>query len=328
MFISKAFTAVLSACIAIVSAYPEPRACSGDCTAIDPATIRRDDGTYFRFITFDEIRIYKAPALIGPWTYEGAAIPGGSIIDLAGNTGLWAPDVKKVGDQYILYYSVSTAGSQDSAIGYATSPTMEYGSWTDHGSTGISSTDGDEYNAIDPTLLLDPVSGNYYMSFGSYWDGIFIVEMTSDATQVASGATYTNIAQQPNGIHAYEGSNVIYRNGYYYLYISAGRGGNYDTDLPAAGSEYHVLVCRSSSITGPYAGPAGNLCLDGYGGIILASHDYVYGPGGQGFFSDPTYGDIIYYHYADTNISLAKADYQFGWNEIAWSTDGWPTVSS
>lgn len=40
-----------------------------------------------------------------------------------------------VGSTYYLYYSVSTFGSQASAIGYATSDTMEYGSWVDHGST-------------------------------------------------------------------------------------------------------------------------------------------------------------------------------------------------
>lgn len=40
-----------------------------------------------------------------------------------------------VGSTYYLYYSVSTFGSQSSAIGYATSDTMEYGSWVDHGST-------------------------------------------------------------------------------------------------------------------------------------------------------------------------------------------------
>jgi arabinan endo-1,5-alpha-L-arabinosidase len=194
---------------------------------------------------------------------------------------------------------VSTADSQNSAIGYATSTTMEYGSWTDHGSTGITSVDGDAYNAIDPTLFLDPVSGNYYMSFGSYWDGIYVVEMNTEATQVATGATPTNIARQPAATDQFEGSNIAYRDGYYYLYYSVGRGGDYVDDLPATGLEYHVEVCRSAAITGPYAGSAGNSCLEGFGGVILASHDYVYGPGGQGFFDDPTYGTVIYYHYGE-----------------------------
>ena len=51
--------------------------------------------------------------------------------------GYQAPDVTLVGNTYILYYSVSTSGSQDSAIGYATSSTMDVNTWTDHGSVGI-----------------------------------------------------------------------------------------------------------------------------------------------------------------------------------------------
>lgn len=53
-----------------------------------------------------------------------------------------------------MYYAVSTFGSQNSAIGVATSSTMEVGSWTDHGATGVASSAGKLYNAIDPNLIL------------------------------------------------------------------------------------------------------------------------------------------------------------------------------
>lgn len=45
---------------------------------------------------------------------------------------------------------------------------MEYGSWTDHGATGIASTSSKPYNAIDPALV-QATDGSYYMSFGSFW---------------------------------------------------------------------------------------------------------------------------------------------------------------
>lgn len=83
--------------------------------------------------------------------------------------GHQAPHVQLIGSTYYLYYAVSTYGSQSSAIGYATSTTMEVGSWTDHGSTGISSTSSKSYNAIDPALI-EAADGTYYMSFGSFWD--------------------------------------------------------------------------------------------------------------------------------------------------------------
>jgi arabinan endo-1,5-alpha-L-arabinosidase len=99
------------------------------------------------------------------------ALPSGSSISVTGNSGtdLWvressselkytklihipmqAPDVHKVGSLYYMYYAVSSFGSQDSAIGLATSATMELGSWTDLGATGVSSTSAKPYNAIDP----------------------------------------------------------------------------------------------------------------------------------------------------------------------------------
>jgi arabinan endo-1,5-alpha-L-arabinosidase len=70
-----------------------------------------------------------------------------------------------------MYYAVSTFGSQNSAIGVATSSTMEVGSWTDLGATGISSSSSKIYNAIDPNLVA--VGSSYYMNFGSFWDDIY-----------------------------------------------------------------------------------------------------------------------------------------------------------
>lgn len=71
--------------------YANPGACSGTCTNThDPSIIRRSsDGTYFRFSTGGKIAVHTAPALTGPWTYKGAALPSGSSIDLDGNQDLW-----------------------------------------------------------------------------------------------------------------------------------------------------------------------------------------------------------------------------------------------
>jgi len=78
-----------------MASYPDPNSCSGTCTnAHDPSVIRRDDGTYFRFSTGgEEIAIHTAADITGPWTYVGAAIPDGSIIDIDGNTDLWVSTV-------------------------------------------------------------------------------------------------------------------------------------------------------------------------------------------------------------------------------------------
>ena len=67
-----------------------PGACTGTCQGMshDPAVIRRaSDGTYFRFSTANKINVATAPALQGPWTMRGSAIPAGSKIDINGRNG-------------------------------------------------------------------------------------------------------------------------------------------------------------------------------------------------------------------------------------------------
>ena len=148
-----------------------------------------------------------------------------------------------------VYYAVSTFGSQNSAIGVATSSTMEVGSWTDHGSTGVSSSSSKVYNAIDPNLI--NVSGTYYLNFGSFWDDIYQVQMASTPTKTAGSSSY-NIAYNSSGTHAEEGSYMFYYSGYYYLLISSGICCGYDTSLPAPGYEYRIIMCRSTSATGSF----------------------------------------------------------------------------
>ena len=73
-------------------------------------------------------------------------LPNCSFIRLDRNCNLWAPDVNYINGEYVLYYSVSTIGSQSLAIGVATSPSMEQGTWTDLGEV-IRSQGGDVFNA-------------------------------------------------------------------------------------------------------------------------------------------------------------------------------------
>lgn len=184
----------------------------------------------------------------------------------------------KVGDLYHLYYSVSQFGSQNSAIGLATSSTLEVGSWTDRGATGVASDSSKPYNAIDGNLI--NVSGTYYLNFGSFWHDIYQVKMDSSAftkgDNSAYNIAYTSISPSPE-----EGAYMFYYSGYYYLLISVGTCCGYDTNLPAAGAEYKIVVCRSSSSSGGFVDQSGKSCTDGGGTTIFASQGNTYGPGGQ-----------------------------------------------
>lgn len=271
---------VLSLFVPFIDAYADPGPCSGACWAHDPSIIQREsDGLYFKFNTGSGMEISTASSLSGSWTIQGSVLPDGTSITTVGQTtDMWAPDVHKVGDLYFLYYAVSTFGSQTSAIGLATSSTMDPGTWTDKGSVGVTSSSSKAYNAIDPNLI--QVDNNYLLSFGSFWGDIYQVELSSDATKGGGGSSY-QIAYNPSGNHAVEGSYVFSYDGYYYLTWSAGICCGYDTSLPAAGEEYKIVVCRSSSATGGFIDQDGNDCLNGGGTVLLESHGTTYGPGGQ-----------------------------------------------
>ncbi|KAJ5161376.1 Glycoside hydrolase family 43 [Penicillium capsulatum] len=283
---------------ALVHGYANPGSCSGACNVHDPSLIRRaSDGKYFRFSTGNKISYMSASSIAGPWTTIGSMLPGGSSIDLAGKDDLWvntpAPDAQLVNGVYHVYFSVSTFGSQNSAIGLATSPTMESGSWTDKGATGISSSSSKAYNAIDANLI--NADGTYYMNFGSFWHDIYQAPMDSGATKAA--ASSYNLAYQPSGSHAVEGAYMYKYGSYYYLFFSSGICCGYDTSRPASGEEYKIKVCRSTSPSSGFADASGTGCTNGGGTTVLESHGTVYGPGGQGVFTDPTYGPVLYYHY-------------------------------
>jgi arabinan endo-1,5-alpha-L-arabinosidase len=246
-----------------------------------------------------------------------------------------------MGDTYYLYYSVSSFGVQDSAIGVATSTSLDVNTWTDHGSTGVASSSGKNYNAIDGNLVHD--GSNYLMSFGSFWGDLFQVQMNNPPLTTASGAASTNIAYKPDGEHAQEAAFVYKYGDYYYLFFSVGKCCGFDKNRPAKGQEYKIQVCRSKTATGGYVSlsasvlsdrmlthceqvdKSGKQCTQGGGTTVLETHDNVYGPGGQGVFNDPSLGPVLYYHYVDTRIGYADGQKQFGINKLDFSS-GWPVV--
>lgn len=86
-----------------------------------------------------------------------------------------APDVLQVGTTYYLTYAISLFGSQNSAIGVATSATLEPKSWIDHGETGVISKRGDPCNAIDSNLIK---VGNEFLSV-AFFSHPFLQETNS-----------------------------------------------------------------------------------------------------------------------------------------------------
>ena len=208
----------------------------------DPSLIKHN-GSYWSFTTHDLVGIGKAPTLDGYWEHAGSVLQGESIIPLPGRNDTWAPDVHKVNDTFYLYYSVSTFGSQTSAIGLATSKTLEAGSWTDHGSvlqTGanVSVIPFNITNGIDPNLFVDPKSGQPYLIYGSFFADIWQVPLTRNLSAVSDPAQAVQLSEDPNGTRPEEGSFMSFHNNWYYLWFSHGICCGYNaSDLPAPGTE-------------------------------------------------------------------------------------------
>ncbi|KAI5288980.1 hypothetical protein KEM52_000958, partial [Ascosphaera acerosa] len=207
-----------------IDSLPPAGPCYGDCYSHDPAVVQRDDGMYFKFSTNPGVRITKSMDLNGPWELVGKMIPGKSKLLDDGyeqDDNIWAPDCSKVGALYYCYYSISTFGSQKSAIGLAVSRTMENGTWVDLGATGVASKKGDPFNAIDPNLIKD--GDQYYLSWGSFWMNIFQRPMAANPTTIDTKTPYYHLQYNSTGEHMSEGPFIWKEDDYFYLFWSSGR---------------------------------------------------------------------------------------------------------
>ena len=102
-----------------------------------------------------------------------------------GATNIWAPYLIEHNGVYRLYYSVSTFGLNTSYIGMVESDSPE-GPWTEKGCV-VKTGRGDDMNAIDPSVIEDPKTGKWWMHYGSYFGGLFCMEL-DPATGLAATA--------------------------------------------------------------------------------------------------------------------------------------------
>lgn len=163
----------------------------------------------------------------------------------------------------------------------------------------IASDSSKPYNAIDPNLVNGTGANQFYLSWGSYWGDVYQAQVAINGDYIFASGNQAQVAYNPAGAHQVEGAFIWLHAGYYYLFLSAGDCCTY-SPKPPAGEEYHVNVCRSTSPTGPFVDKNGVSCTNGGGTTVLASHDNVYAPGGQGIFYDASYGDVFYYHYRES----------------------------
>jgi arabinan endo-1,5-alpha-L-arabinosidase len=275
--------------------------------------IRLQNGDWEVFATHYGIEIYRSPDRVH-WHYSGQALPDG--VDWAADyqpaTDLWAPDVSRHHGVYYLYYSVSSFGSNMSAIGLATSRTARPGQWTDQGLV-YASAPTDDFNAIDPGLLVD-AKGRWWLTLGSFWSGIKIIRLDPATGKPRADAPLRSVAQRPFP-DPIEGAYAIRHGRYYYLFAS------YDFCCQGLNSTYNIRVGRSTRPTGPYVDRSGVAMTDDGGEQLLATHGYVIGPGGQTVLRIGHRDYLVYHYYNGRDAGTPR----LGINRLRWQ-GGWPTV--
>ena len=225
----------------------------------DPSTIAFSDGKYFAFGT-------GGGGLISEdgWTWHsGAQRPGGGV----------APDVIKIGDRYYMAYARGGGGMSG---GHASNV---YVMWTKsldphspefkfNDETVVASSDGvEDCDAIDPAFLLDPTTGRLWLSYGTYFGFIRMVELDPKTGKRVAGNKAVNVAIDM------EATDLVFRDGWYYLL------GTHGTCCDGANSTYNIRAGRSRNVLGPYVDNMGIPLLKGGGKLVAAASGHFVGPG-------------------------------------------------
>jgi arabinan endo-1,5-alpha-L-arabinosidase len=301
------------------------------CTT-DPLHADDKTGTSFNFHL---IPMLRSTDLVN-WTYVGDAFS--SRPTWADPTaGMWAPEIQFFNGQYYLYYGITDVADSvsgqpgchgDNAIGVATSASPA-GPWVDSGAPVVEPrSNGGFCNffwTFDPDVIIAEDAAHAdqkFIYYGSYYGGVQVRELSADGlTSSAASATQITI---PN---RYEGSEVIYRDGFYYYLGSATNCCN----GPLTG--YSVFVGRSTSPTGPFVDREGVSLLDGRvgGSVFLTMNGNRWvGPGHQTTFQDHAGQWWTFYHAIDQNDPYFEGAVGFTkrpvlLDPVDW-VNGWPTV--
>ena len=303
---------------------------AGDISPVHDPAIIRDGDTYYLFNTGQAsdaggiVKMRTSTDLIH-WTLRGAVfqeIPAWAREAISGTRGIWAPDIARSGNEFRLYYSVSTFGHNRSAIGLMATPRLDPqapgAGWTDRGSV-VESTTADNFNAIDPNAFTD-AQGRQWLVFGSFWSGIKMIRL-DPATGLRSAEdrrVYSVAARRSPG--AVEAPYVIRHGDYYYLFAS------FDFCCRGANSTYYTVVGRSREPTGPYVDRDNRPMTDGGGFLVLhaqldPTHRFV-GPGHPAILHDGA-RDYIVYHAYDTRMRGVPT---LRIQRLGWTEEGWPVA--
>jgi len=241
----------------------------------DPSTLIQCDGKYYVYGTGGNPLVSD-----DGWSWRPGTVP----LD----TGL-APDVIRLGDRYYMYVARNVGGQPGAEITVTSNRTLDPASpdykWEKGGV--VASTDGvEDCNGIDPGLLLDPKTGKLWLTYGSYFGFIRVVELDPKTGQrVDPKSKPVDLA-----INC-EASIMICHDDWYYLLATHG------SCCQGANSNYNIRMGRSRSPTGPFLDHDGLDMMKGGGKLFLGSEARLVGAGHFGRLDQGQGAEVFSYHY-------------------------------
>ena len=296
----------------------------------DPAVIRAPDGAYYAYATqtkrgdrWINIQLARSSDLTR-WRALGDALPVKPA--WASKTqDFWAPHVVRTGRRYVMYFSAKPDTSDERhglCLGVATASSPK-GPFRDMGHPLQC---GPGFVNIDPMEYEDPATGKHLLYWGSGFEPIKVQELGGDLTSFAPGSAPKDLVSPAPGRSSFpvlvEGSWVVRRGGYYYLFYSG-------DNCCGAKANYAVMVARSKSATGPFE------TLEQATGkphsIILEKRGYWVAPGHNSIVTDRAGRDWIVYHAVDSRRPRAGPADEVNTrrvlliDRIRWEK-GWPVI--
>lgn len=280
----------------------------------------------------------------------------------ANEFGYWAPVVRKVNDGlYRMYYSIVCPGyingdntwGERAFIGLMenTDPANNEG-WIDKGYVITNASDKGlnfnvrpdnwancyyRWNAIDPTYIITD-KGEHWLIYGSWHSGFAALQVDPATGKPEITAqpwgTLREISEYGKRVYTRENNNrwqgsegpeVVYRDGYYYLFMA------YDgLDVP-----YNTRVVRSANIDGPYMTYDGRDVTNGGDAYPIVTHPYKFKnhtgwvgishcavfDDGEGNWWYASQGRLPADSYGDPYSNAIMMGHV---RAIRWTKDGWP----
>lgn len=280
------------------------------------------------------------------------------------NYGYWAPVVRKIRNGlYRMYYCIVVNDNIDGEnswgerafIGLMETADPASNQWEDKGYVICSSSDKGmndygrpsasdwnayfKYNAIDPTLVITS-DNRHWLTYGSWHSGFATIELNPETGKTMNelpspwaiqdnsyGALVATRGDRNNRWQASEGPDVVYRDGYYYMFIAYGQ-------LEVA---YNTRVVRSVNPEGPYVDMLGNSATSGQDMYPEVTAPYKFagsegwvGISHCGIFDDGN-GNWFYASQGRFPVNVGGNQYSNAImmghiRSIRWTEDGWPVV--